>query len=69
MAALNSFLNSSDLEIDLEHVPTTWTVGRNEAELTLSNVDRQVILEDTRSVWRVMINKDDKTIRFEYKGW
>jgi len=69
LAALNSFLNSSDLEIDLEHVPTTWTVGRNEAELTLSNVDRQVILEDTRSVWRVMINKDDKTIRMPHDGY
>jgi len=69
LAALNNFLNSSDLEVDLDHVPTTWTIGRNDAELTLSNVDRQVILEDTRSIWRVMIDKDDKTIRMPHDGY
>ena len=47
LAALNNFLNSSDGEVNIENVPTTWRVGNDEVERALSIVDRQNILEDT----------------------
>ena len=66
-ACLTSFLNSPDTEVSLEHVPSVWTVGHSQD--SLSPLQRQLVLEDTRAVWRAMIDKEDLRVRMPHDGY
>ena len=57
LATLTSFMNSSDMEISLEHVPSVWSVGAREE--SLSSLQRQIVLEDSFGVWAVTTDKGD----------
>ena len=67
LASLTSFLNSPDSEASLEHVPSVWTVGHS--QLNLSPQQRQLVLEDTKAVWRAMTDKEDMRVRMPYDGY
>ena len=67
LASLNSFLNSPDSEASLEHVPSVWTVGHSQHNL--SPQQRQLVLEDTKAVWRAMRDKEDMRVRMPYDGY
>ena len=67
VASLNTFLNSPDTELSLELVPLSWTVG--EEKIVLSSLQRQLVLEDTKTVWEVMTNKEDKRVRMPHDGY
>ena len=67
LATLNSYMNSADTELTLEHVPSVWTVGNT--EMALSSLDRQIVLEDTVTVWRVMTDKEDSRLRMPHDGY
>ena len=67
LACLTSFLNSPDSEISPEHVPSVWTVGHSQD--TLSPLQRQLVLEDTRAVWKAMIDKEDMRVRMPHDGY
>ena len=67
LASLNSFLNSADTDLSLEHVPSVWSVGNH--DISLSSVERQVVLEDAVSVWRSMKNKEDMSVWMPHDGY
>ena len=67
LATLTSFMNSSDIEIYLEHVPSVWSVGAREE--SLSSLQRQIVLEDSLSVWAVMTDKEDNRLRIPHDGY
>ena len=67
IASLNSFLNCPDTDLSLEVVPSVWTVGRE--EMSLSAQQRQLVLEDTRTVWRVMTDQQDCRLRMPHDGY
>ena len=49
LSTLNAFMSSSSMQIELDHVPTVWKIGRMEE--TLSNAStRAAILRDTVKV-------------------
>ena len=67
LATLTSFMNSADPEISLEHVPSVWSVG-NTVE-SLSSLQRQIVLGDSLTVWRVMTDKEDNRLRIPHDGY
>jgi len=67
LATLSTFMNSPDLDLELEHVPSVWTVGQQ--QLSLSPGERGVVLRDTEAVWRAMSDKDDMRIRMPHDGY
>jgi len=67
LATLSTFMNSPDLVLELEHVPSTWTTGQLVVSLTSS--ERGVVLRDTEVVWQAMSDKDDMRIRMPHDGY
>jgi len=67
LATLSTFMNSPDLELELEHVPSTWNVGQT--TISLSPAERGVVLRDTEVVWRAMSDKEDMRIRMPHDGY
>jgi len=67
LATLSTFMNSPDLELELEHVPSTWSTGQLVVSLTSS--ERGVVLRDTEVVWQAMSDKDDMRIRMPHDGY
>jgi len=71
LATLSTFMNSPDMELELEHVPSTWSIdsrsGQSMVSLTASQ--RRVVLGDTEVVWRAMSDKDDMKIRMPHDGY
>jgi len=67
LATLSTFMNSPDLELELEHVPSTWNVGQS--TISLSPADRGVVLRDTEVIWRAMSDKEDMRIRMPHDGY
>jgi len=67
VATLSTFMNSPDMELELEHVPSTWSAGRMEMSLTSS--ERGVVLGDTMVVWRAMSDKEEMKIRMPHDGY
>ena len=67
LASLTTFLNSPDTEASLEHVPSVWTVGHHQDNL--SPLQRQLVLEDTKAVWKAMTDKEDMRVRMPHDGY
>eukprot|EP00092_Neocalanus_flemingeri_P015188 GFUD01016405.1.p1 GENE.GFUD01016405.1~~GFUD01016405.1.p1 ORF type:complete len:854 (+),score=279.75 GFUD01016405.1:80-2641(+) len=67
LATLTSFMNSPDMDLELEHVPSTWSTGNLVVSLTPS--ERGVVLGDTEVVWRAMSDREDMKIRMPHDGY
>merc|ERR1740137_234965 len=67
VATLSTFMNSPDLVLEFEHVPSTWSIGQS--VISLSFGERGVVLRDTGVVWQAMSDKDDNRIRMPHDGY
>ena len=68
LSTLNSFMNSSNMELEQDsHVPRVWKVGQREEELSHSK--RQGVLCDAITVWAAMQDKEDNRIRIPHDGY
>ena len=50
---IDNFMNSNDPEIEIEHVPSRWAVGRE--EVTLRPIERYEVLEYAIQAWDIII--------------
>ena len=67
LETLNSFMNSPDMELSLEHVPCQWRAGSSVS--TLPTPHRAMVLEDSLTVWAAMADKEDMRIRMPHDGY
>jgi F-box protein 18 (helicase) len=69
LRTVENFLNSPDDEITMENVPIRWLVkgsgiNKTDHEKTLEPKLRAEIMDDAVNVWKAMIDRDNKRIRY-----
>lgn len=67
VATLESFMNSPDEEITLEHVPSRWRTKKGEENLT--PLQRNILEDDSKTIWSAMININNKSIKLPHDGY
>lgn len=67
VATIESFMNSVDDEISLEHVPSRWRTKKGEENL--SALQRSIVEEDSKIVWKAMIDLNDYSIKLPHDGY
>ena len=51
---INNFMNSNDPEIEIEHVPSRWTIGKR--EVTLKPYEREEAFDYAIQAWEIIIS-------------
>jgi len=67
LATLSSFMNSPDLRVEMEHVPSVWNIGSTVS--SLSSAERILVLQDAEVIWNAMCDKEDFRIRMPHDGY
>ena len=69
LKTIENFMNSMDMELTMENVPSVWQSPGDRAETVIDAQTRLWVLEDAVEVWKAMCDKDNTCIRMPHDGY